>query len=90
MNRVVVGIIAVFIVVGVIYIAYQVIEEERNIKEVEVCEGITIATINAGEGLCSAGCIQYKGEFVPYQTLKYLQEFCEEKDVQDMTGEQNE
>ncbi len=50
------------------------------VKKVEVCEGIEIATLSkSGSGLCSAGCIQYKGEFVPYQTLKYLQEFCENK-----------
>ena len=47
------------------------------VKKVEVCEGVEIATLSkSGSGFCSAGCIQYKGEFVPYQTFKYLEEVC--------------
>lgn len=49
-----------------------------EVKEIEVCEGVTIGTIHANSDLCYFGCIQYKGEFVPYDTLKYLQEeVCE-------------
>jgi hypothetical protein len=54
---------------------------ERHVKEIEVCEGVTIGTINANAGLCNNGCILYKGEFVPYDTLKYLIEVCDEQDA---------
>ena len=46
----------------------------KVIKEIEVCEGVTIVTANANSDLCFSGCIQYKGQWVPYNTLKYLQE----------------
>lgn len=50
---------------------------EEKVKEIEVCEGVIIGTIHANSDLCYGGCVKYKGEFVPYETLKYLQEVCE-------------
>ena len=67
------------VLIGVIFLGLTLNIPEKKVKEIEVCEGVTIGTINANPDICYFGCIQYKGEFVPYDTLKYLEEFCEEQ-----------
>jgi len=77
------GSIVVILIVSLILIFIFKIVPEEKIKEVEVCEGVTIGTINANSDLCVGGCVLYKGEFVPYNTLKYLQEeICNQKGVE--------
>ena len=75
---IIIGIIVGILIISLVLIFIFKIVPETKIKEIEVCEGVTIATVNANSDLCYFGCIQYKGEFVPYNTLKYLENVCAE------------
>ncbi len=60
------------------YVIPQISDSDKKVKEIEVGEGLIIGTSNANMELCKSGCVKYKGEFVPKNTLEYLQGLCEE------------
>lgn len=74
------AIIAAIIVVACIFTGtYLVIQDDKNHpKTIEVCDGVSIATANANSDLCFTGCVEYKGQFVNYDTLRYVQEQCKD------------
>jgi hypothetical protein len=78
-------VMVILTIIGVIFGTLLSLKADKEYKEahpksVEVCEGVEIATLNANEDICFAGCIEYKGQFVPYATLKYLQEECTKRE----------
>ena len=78
-DKLILGItIGVLIALLVLIFVFKVVPEEK-LKEIEVCENVKIATVHANSNLCYFGCIEFKGEFVSYDTLKYLQEVCEQQ-----------
>jgi len=70
--------LGILVVIAVFFLILNL--KSRIVTEIEVCNGTFIATANANSDLCYSGCIQYKGQFVPSNTLKYLQEeVCKQK-----------